>query len=90
MADEIPQWAFDRVGALCAHIEIQCSAYYAFARYIAEHEEPPVEPFQGALDAAFSATGYASKFWRDRFCETLRAELDKRGLQIAPKEQDNG
>ena len=47
---DIPDWAFNRLGELSAqeagidgdpaHVQTQ----RAFARYIAEHEEPPVDP----------------------------------------------
>lgn len=50
MSDEIPQWAFDRVDSLTRE---ECDnqtpnrAYgttgNAFARYIMQHEEPPVD-----------------------------------------------
>lgn len=45
MAD-IPKWAFDRAFELArerGHIDVSCSAMDAFAHYIAEHEEPPVD-----------------------------------------------
>ncbi len=52
MGDEIPMWARDRAVDLTNASDHECKwiytdetkspALYAFARYIAEHEEPPV------------------------------------------------
>ena len=43
MSDEIPQWARDRACEL-ANKEPWRPAIAAFARYIAQHEQPPVDP----------------------------------------------
>lgn len=54
MSDEIPQWARERAAELankesddaCFTAAYVAAAYLgeAFARYIAQHEEPPVDP----------------------------------------------
>lgn len=56
MGEEIPQWAFRRVAKLCSQEPLKTGDVFtedsvagwegtiAFARYIAAHEEPPVDP----------------------------------------------
>lgn len=46
MADDIPQWAIERAKALQAASKRPglTPVMHTFARYIAEHEEPPVDP----------------------------------------------
>jgi hypothetical protein len=49
MTEDVPQWALDRVAALCLVTRDQIAAFpwlRIFARYIAEHEEPPVDPLE--------------------------------------------
>lgn len=50
MSDEIPQWAFDRVDSLAWEERAipetngdYSTTQHAFARYIMQHEEPPVD-----------------------------------------------
>lgn len=46
--DEIPQWAKERADDLCdaevAMGNIGSTAMFALSRYIAQHEQPPVDP----------------------------------------------
>ena len=49
MSEDIPEWAFDRVDSICGDnmggiMNRSFSSVKAFARYIAEHEQPPVDP----------------------------------------------
>ena len=45
MSEEIPQWAFDRAVQEVAADERYPGIYLKpFARYIAQHEQPPVDP----------------------------------------------
>lgn len=45
MTDEIPDWAIDRAVVLAGGVAgMSTDALHAFAHYIAEHEEPPVDP----------------------------------------------
>lgn len=49
MADEIPEWAMNKAEALVRDLRDPSIFWMdrhrnAFARYIAEHEEPPVDP----------------------------------------------
>lgn len=90
MADDIPQWAKERV---CALIDaIPGSNVYrevtvqdidndrrtiAFARYIAEHEEPP----SGALGEVLRKAGVC----RGQIAE-INAEFAERGLKIVPSD----
>jgi hypothetical protein len=49
MTEDVPQWALDRVAALCLVTRDQIATFQwlrIFARYIAEHEEPPVDPLE--------------------------------------------
>lgn len=54
---DIPEWAFERVQELSAEfsrgpdfvINERFPTAQAFARYIAQHEEPPVDPLEKAM-----------------------------------------
>jgi hypothetical protein len=45
MSEDIPEWAWDRVRELVPIVGIK-TVYWGpvFARYITEHEQPPVDP----------------------------------------------
>ena len=51
---DTPQWAFDRANELTEECPaFHNGAYLAFVKYIAEHEDPPVDPLlQQARDIA--------------------------------------
>lgn len=44
MSEEIPQWARERANALTRLEGPMSGRGTAFARYIAQHEQPPVDP----------------------------------------------
>lgn len=71
--EDVPQWACDRQAAL----ELE-GGPFAFARYIAKHEEPPVDPLYEALHAVVELGRYNTR----EQTELLRGELKKRGLEI--------
>lgn len=66
MSDEIPKWAKERAAALAngsrsaerpsrENLPSDCDAFpdmHAFARYIAAHEQSPVDPERQAISAA--------------------------------------
>lgn len=44
--DEIPDWVADRI----AELSRGTTTWTAFARYIAQHEEPPVDPLFAEME----------------------------------------
>lgn len=91
MSDDIPKWALERAGVLMGYKNPpgvgdswwwtwECSR--AFARYIAEHEEPPVDPFKLVVKQAYDATT-AEAFGYDKFVDRLVLELRQRGMELA-------
>jgi hypothetical protein len=79
MAD-IPQWAKERAIELAdaEDWEKVPALATAFARYIAEHEDPPVDPLVAALSPM---CGFV---WFDvnQLAERLNESLAERGLEI--------
>lgn len=78
----IPEWAADRASRLfCAEREERPDAgsttvwQDAFARYIAEHEEPPVDPLKECLAETYGAAA-------PEFVSAFKHALAKRGLEI--------
>lgn len=65
MSDDIPTWAAARAHSLIAAEPEgtlwSASAEYAFARYIAEHEEPPVDPL--LIEARKVLGDWADETW---------------------------
>jgi len=43
-AVDVPEWAVKRAASMCNAEDVTLNAFDAFARYIAEHEQPPVDP----------------------------------------------
>ena len=74
---DIPQWAIERVHELSAS-----GITDAFARYIAEHEQPPIDPFVACIKLILG--GFEGERHAQEYASKLRAELAKRGLEIRP------
>ncbi len=101
---EIPQWALEKARKLSeaetrsTWRDASCYASGpAFARYIAAHEQPPVDPLRAALDETYDAVlPYRRDFGnegelRDRFVVELRAALQRRGIELSSKgDSDRG
>lgn len=68
-----PEWAMDRVNEYDdgSHTGLR----RAFARYIAAHEDPPVDPVKEALAEAYGSAA-------PEFVAAFKAAIAKRGLQI--------
>lgn len=84
MSDDIPGWAVDRVqemlrGDWGSGCHASSSVVQTFARYIAEHEEPPVDPLVAAVCAA---TDFDNIDEARKFAAELRAQLAHEGLEI--------
>jgi hypothetical protein len=87
MAD-IPQWAEERAREEYARalrpgaVTYDCIAFweFAFARYIAEHEDPPVDPIAEAVFEALLMNG--KHIDGDKLIARIRAQLQARGLKI--------
>ena len=75
---EIPEWAKDRVRELSRHNAIPCAAFDAFARYIAAHEEPPVDPLLAERKKIVDRHEYTFDGLRAAVDEALR-----RGMELA-------
>ena len=101
--EKVPAWAFARANELAVKYGMEDEKgrvfdgpytrplQVAFARYIAEHEEPPVDPLVEALDEAFEATKTLSdtRPHRTKFAELFREALAKRGIELARKEDSH-
>ena len=76
---DIPLWAIERAQDLFHHEQPEITPLQwrkAFARYIAAHEEAPVDPLVEALRPSVANA--------EQFAEVLRRNLAKRGLEIRP------
>lgn len=77
--DEIAEWAIDRANAL-RDAESSDSMRNAFARYIMQHEEAPVDPL--VLEAERLAQEYADEFNQI----IIIHEVLKRGIELGKQE----
>lgn len=93
MSDNPPDWAIDRAlrltsgehgaaeegydAAAVKANQVGFPTTFAFARYIAEHEEPPVDPLQECLRETFGAAA-------PEFVAAFKEALEKRRLQVTP------
>lgn len=88
MTDEIPQWSLERAWEEAqkfnAHDLEQGAAKYwieAFARYIAGHEEPPVDPIDELVEllapVLTQSQGMAATDRERRFREAIRNLVSK-------------
>lgn len=83
MADDIPTWALERViqeiGVDWKVYQIKESfVYQAFARYIAAHEEPPVDPLETEAQRLLEEYWYNS----DQSTKDLVTAALRRGIEI--------
>lgn len=86
MSERAPHWAYARACELTGFAvptDYVRKATYgpaleSFARYIADHEEAPVDPLYEALKAVVELGRYDTR----EQTELLRGELKQRGLQI--------
>lgn len=86
MSEDIPMWAKERACGLVntgagdtpyepSDVFRGNPAIHAFARYIAKHEEPPVDPLLGVVEEAIAGTA-------EKGALQLREALAKRGFKI--------
>jgi len=89
MSTEIPQWAYERVSRLQddfsgASYYVSLSASYAdlkgaFALYISQHEEPPVDPLliearEIAISESYGGRARWAEAWREKI---MRGDDDR-------------
>lgn len=95
--EKVPEWALERAVDLY-HRETFFSSdiaviyKHALARYIAEHEEPPVDPLRAAMDEAYDEGeryGWSDEANRQNFVDAVRRNLAKRGIELARKEDSH-
>jgi hypothetical protein len=101
MSDEIPQWAKERACELANaiheyprftvdHLDRDWPSLQAFARYIAAHEEPPVDPVIDAIEDAL-AQFYKGpgQTWPGTMtmASAIIDEFTKRGIELASERQ---
>jgi hypothetical protein len=87
--EKVPEWAYKRADELMGDY---LHPYSAFARYIAEHEEPPVDPLRAAMDEAYDEGeryGWSDEANRQNFVDAVRRNLAKRGIGLACKEDSH-
>lgn len=107
MADEIPQWAQDKAQRLTADEIDETSglgaglhhAMTAFARYIAGHEEPPVDPLlieareicasRDGVDAVQARSYRDGRHDAGGAVDTALAAL-RRGIELAGRKAGEG
>lgn len=78
----VPEWAAKKAAQL-AEAEapsMQGSWRIAFARYIAQHEQPPVDPLIEAVKSVLS--GFENDGHAQTYATAIRDELAIRGFQI--------
>lgn len=88
--EKVPAWAFARANDLAVKYGMEDEKgrvfdgpytrplQVAFARYIAEHEEPPVDELYEALKAVVEMGRYDTR----EQTELLRSELKDRGFEV--------
>lgn len=81
--EKVPDWALERAVGLYHHEPVASSDIavvykHALARYIAEHEEPPVDELYEALKAVVEMGRYDTR----EQTELLRSELKDRGFEV--------
>ena len=82
-------WAYDRVRQIVdaqtkdgwCEKHLPTGAMNAFARYVEEHEDPPVDHLYAALKAVVELGRYNTR----EQAQLLRGELERRGLEVAVK-----
>ena len=82
VAEDVPQWAWLKADSLIKQPDTLHRAREAFARYIAQHEEPPVDPLVQAFDEIHGYQIREGETWSQSIADRLRAALAKRGLEI--------
>jgi hypothetical protein len=91
MSGDIPQWAVTRARELASqrgHTDVPCGAIDAFAAFISEHEEAPVDPVLVVAREMFAAdhrSGAVDLVWTGVLCKhggahgaILKGEFDHR------------
>jgi len=94
--DQVPDWALERAKELHrAAGGATTPMAHAFARYIAAHEEAPVDPVDHAIEGALSFAAADSIFSVNdelfqsdgadlrEFIAKFRDQLSKRGIELA-------
>ena len=104
MMGEIPEWALEKARQITADPRhVDCLAVYALARYIAEHEEPPVDPLMDearriaaeAMLCTFPDVGQdtlariRSGVEDDYACVSAARIALRRGMELAKSEQSH-
>jgi len=76
--EKVPDWAKGRANEMLKGCSCDYSSFLVFARYIAEHEEPPVDELYEALKAVVEMGRYDTR----EQTELLRSELKDRGFEV--------
>ena len=88
--EKVPEWALERAVDLYRHDPVASSDIavvykHAFARYIAEHEEPPVDPVEQAMaDANAILKGEGNGTYQE-VCDALESLMHL----LAAREEDS-
>lgn len=87
MSNDIPEWAMAKAFSLlaCEGGKWGRCAQEAFARYIAEHEEPPADPLAEVISEVLS--GFENASHAAQYARAIRLKLAARGIQIGKGEQ---
>ena len=90
--EKVPDWALERAVGLYHHEPVASSDIavvykHALARYIAEHEEPPVDPLLGVVEEVLD-------WWDNHTTQPdpvghVVKMLRKRGIELARKEDSH-
>lgn len=80
VVEEIPEWAIERAKAECVHID---GIFKSFARYIAQHEEGPVDEQRIEARQICESFGIENPFGEE---ESIALAALRRGIEIG-KEQ---
>lgn len=81
--DKVPEWAIERaLKYIGVGGQPVCHVVKAFARYIAEHEDPPADPLEEAFADAFEGLPIGTIGGWMRPYSTFRRLLDERGIKV--------
>ena len=90
--EKVPEWALERAVDLYHHEPVASSDIavvykHALARYIAEHEDPPVDPLEQAVDNAF--VRLPLEWTRETFVKAVADSLRADGVTRNPTREDS-
>ena len=87
MSDDIPEWAKQRARAL-VETEPSQTHFHAFARYIAQHEQPPRDKLREVAEKVWGVYANEGPYGVDGMIYAIRAHLPQAALDAIEASDD--